>query len=57
MVQGANYEWGLNGPYPGNKPFTDQTESAGHRDVHQQKPNAGAVHFWMIRAVADRDPH
>jgi FtsP/CotA-like multicopper oxidase with cupredoxin domain len=22
MVEGANYEWGINGPYPNNKPFT-----------------------------------
>ncbi|MBJ7399150.1 multicopper oxidase family protein [Mycolicibacterium sp.] len=22
MIQGANYEWGINGPYPNNKPFT-----------------------------------
>lgn len=22
MVKGANYEWGINGPYPNNKPFT-----------------------------------
>jgi FtsP/CotA-like multicopper oxidase with cupredoxin domain len=22
MVKGANYEWGINGPYPDNKPFT-----------------------------------
>ena len=22
MVAGANYEWGINGPYPNNKPFT-----------------------------------